>query len=143
MGTTTIKARWIGQQAEPKNLAERLQYVAIDPGGHELVLGKEGFRPAQLVLMGLAGCTGMDVVSILDKKRQDLTEIEIEIIGHQPDNYPKPYETIEVKFTVKGNNINPDDVARAISLSESKYCIVSQTLQTEVEVKSSFEVVNS
>jgi len=140
MTSTTIKAKWVGQDAEPKTLGERIKYVAIDQNGKELALGKGGFSPARLVLMGLAGCTGMDVVSILDKKKQAITNIEIEIIAHQPDKYPKPYETIELKFIVTGNDIDPDAVARAIELSESRYCIVAQTLKTPVDIKTSYKV---
>jgi putative redox protein len=82
----------------------------------------------------------MDVVSILQKKRLTVTDVEVQITAHQPDDYPKPYHTIEVKYIVKGNNIDPEAVERAIALSVEKYCIVSQTLQREVELKTSFEV---
>jgi putative redox protein len=92
------------------------------------------------MLLGLAGCTGMDVVSILEKKRQKISDIEIMVIGHQPDQYPKPYHKIQLHFVVKGEDLDPQAVERAIQLSEEKYCVVGQTLQTEVEIKTSFRI---
>jgi putative redox protein len=82
----------------------------------------------------------MDVVSILQKKRQNITAVNVEVIGHNPDNYPKPYQVIELKFTVKGENVDPKAVERAIELSETKYCLVGQSLQNEVEIKTTFEI---
>lgn len=132
MGTTQISARWTG---------EALNYTGIDSIGKEIAMGgKEGFRPSQLMLMGLAGCMGMDVLSILQKKRQEVTDVEIQVTGHNPDDYPKPYHTVEIAFTVHGSDIDAKAVERAIDLSIKKYCIVGQTLQREVELKTSFTV---
>lgn len=132
MGTTQISARWTG---------EALNYTGIDSIGKEIPMGgKEGFRPSQLMLMGLAGCMGMDVLSILQKKRQEVTDVEIQVTGHNPDDYPKPYHTVEIAFTVHGHDIDSKAVERAIDLSIKKYCIVGQTLQREVELKTSFTV---
>ena len=133
MSTTKVSARWTG---------EELKFIGTDGGGHQINLSKDEFRPAQLLLLGLAGCTGMDVVSILQKKRQKITSLEIQITGQQPDDYPKPFQVINVHFIVKGENIDPDAVGRAIGLSESKYCIVSQTLQHSPEIKTSYSVEN-
>jgi putative redox protein len=103
-------------------------------------MGGDNISPSQMLLLGLAGCTGMDVVSILQKKRQAVRDVQVQIAAHQPDEYPRPYHTIEIKYIVRGDNIDPKAVERAIALSEEKYCIVSQTLQREVEIKTSFEV---
>jgi putative redox protein len=131
MGVTTATARWTG---------EKIYFTGIDQKGNEIALGGKDFSPSHLVLLGLAGCTGMDVVSILQKKRQDIQDVEIQIIGHNPDQYPKPFTNIEVKYIVKGNNLDPNAVSRAIDLSESKYCVVSQSLQEKVNVTTSFEI---
>jgi putative redox protein len=82
----------------------------------------------------------MDVVSILQKKRQDIKGVEVQVTGHNPDEYPKPFTDIEVKYIVKGNNLDPKAVERAIQLSESKYCIVSQSLQETVKINTTYEV---
>ena len=92
------------------------------------------------MLIGLAGCTGMDVVSILQKKRQQISDVEVMVIGHQPDDYPKPYHKIQLHFIVKGQNLDPQAVERAIQLSHDKYCVVGQTLQMPVEIKTSFKI---
>ena len=132
MSIKQVSARWTG---------EALKYVGIDSKGRQIEMGgDDGISPSQLLLLALAGCTGMDVVSILQKKRQQVTDVEVRVTGHQPDEYPKPYQVIEVAYIVKGNNIDTQAVARAIDLSVAKYCIVSQTLQQPLQLKTSFIV---
>ncbi len=131
MGITNVSARWTG---------EHLDYVGIDAKGNEVLMGGENVSPSQLLLLGLAGCMGMDVISILQKKRQKLTDVEVQVTGHNPDQYPKPYQVIELKFIVKGDNVDPKAVARSIQLSDEKYCIVGQSLQNKVEIKPTFEI---
>jgi putative redox protein len=131
MGTVNASARWTG---------EKLDFIGTSYKGQQIPMGGENISPTQMVLLGLAGCTGMDVVSILQKKRLNVTDVQVQIAAHQPNDYPKPYHTIEIKYIVKGDNIDPKAVERAIELSKEKYCIVSQTLQREVELKTSFEV---
>ncbi len=131
MGTTNVSARWTG---------EKLNYVGVNKKGAEVPMGGDNPSPSQLMLIGLAGCTGMDVVSILQKKRQEITNVEVRVTGQNPDTYPKPYQTIELKFIVQGKNLDPKAVARAIQLSEEKYCVVGQTLQNKAEIKTAFEI---
>ena len=71
---------------------------------------------------------------------QDIKDVEVQVIGHNPDQYPKPFTDIEIKYIVKGNNLDPKAVERAIHLSESKYCIVSQSLQETVKINTTYEV---
>ena len=131
MATAKVTAHWTG---------EKLNFVGIDRKGNQIPMGGDNVSPSQMMLLGLAGCTGMDVVSILQKKRQEVSGVEIELLAHQPDQYPKPYQVVEMKFVVKGKNVDPEAVARSIQLSEEKYCVVGQTLQNKVEIKTSFEV---
>lgn len=131
MGTVNVSARWTG---------EALNFVGTDTKGNQIPIGGQNVSPSQMVLLGLAGCMGMDVVSILQKKRQKITAVEARVTGYQPDEYPKPYHTIEIAFTIKGDNVDPNAVERALELSREKYCIVSQTLQGEVEIETTFEV---
>jgi len=98
-------------------------------------------KPAELLLFSIAGCTGVDIVRILEKQRQKLESLEIEVIAHQNDKYPKPFHTIEVKYLFKGDNLDPNKVAKAIELSESKFCVVSQTVEIPGKVTTSFEIL--
>jgi putative redox protein len=129
MGTTNVSARWTG---------EKLNYVGTDTKGNQIPIGGDNVSASQMMLLGLAGCTGMDVVSILQKKRQKVTGVEVQVTAHNPDTYPKPYQVIELDFIVTGENLDPKAVARSIQLSEEKYCIVGQSLQNIVEIKTSF-----
>jgi putative redox protein len=131
MATKQVSAHWTG---------EKLNYVGVGSNGTEVPMGGDGASPSELLLMGAAGCMGMDIVSVLEKKRQAISDIEVQITGHQPDNYPKPFQIVELAFTVKGDNVDPKAVERAVSLSRDKYCIVGQTLQNVVELKTSFTV---
>jgi putative redox protein len=70
MGTSTVAARWTGEQ---------LNFTGVNPGGHSVLMGKDSISPSQLMLRGLAGCTGMDVVSILQKRREDITDLEFRL----------------------------------------------------------------
>ncbi|MCX6833768.1 MAG: OsmC family protein [candidate division Zixibacteria bacterium] len=107
----------------------------LGAGGDE-----DGYKPTELLLFGIAGCTGIDVVKILKKQRQQLTSLEIQLTAHQGDEYPKPFHTIEVKYIATGINLDEKKLAQAIELSESKYCVVSQTVQRETKVVTSYEI---
>ena len=131
MGAVKVSARWTG---------EELNYIGADTKGNQIPMGGNNVSPSQMLLLGAAGCMGMDIVSILQKKRQQVTGIEVQVTGYQPDEYPKPYHTIELAFTVWGENVDPVAVERAIELSRDKYCVVGQTLQRQVELKTSFRV---
>ncbi len=99
-----------------------------------------GHKPTELLLWGIAGCTGIDVIRILEKQRQKVTALEIEVIGHQPEERPRPFDRIEVKYHFRGIDLDPKKVALAIELSESKYCVVSQTVTFPGEVVTSFDI---
>jgi putative redox protein len=130
MGTVKVSACWTG---------EGLNYVGTDSKGNQIEMGGEHISPGQMLLLGVAGCMGMDVASVLQKKRQAVTGIEVQVTGYQPDEYPKPFHTVELAFTIKGE-VNPKAVERAIELSRDKYCLVGQTLQQKTELKTSFTV---
>src|SRR6266571_258206 len=86
-------------------------------GGHNA-----GFRPMELLLVGLAGCTGMDVISILRKQRQQVTAYEVQVKGVRAEDPPMVFVEITVEHIVTGNHIQAEAVARAIQLSEDRYC---------------------
>ena len=89
----------------------------------------DGFRPAELPLWGLAGCTGSDALEILQKMREPVEDIEVVVRAKKADGYPARFETIEVEYLVKGKGLNPAKVEKAVKLSEDKYCTVGGTLR--------------
>ncbi len=107
----------------------------------ESVGGKDAAtRPMEMILIGLGGCTSMDVLSIMRKKRVPFERFEIQIDADQADSYPKVFTNIRIHYIVYGNGINPKDVERAIELSETKYCGVSAMLRQSASIESSFEI---
>ncbi|MDH4138992.1 MAG: OsmC family protein [Coriobacteriia bacterium] len=134
-----VRIRWAGKR----------QFVGWDQAGHGVVMDStlthggegSGVRPLELVLYGLAGCTAMDVISILEKKRQSVSALEIHVQAEQrTDDYPKIYERINIHFVVSGRDVADTAVARSIELSEEKYCSVRGMLGPQVDVTTSFEV---
>ncbi len=120
---------------------ERLQFVARGgASGATFVLdGRQeeggtdsGLRPMEALLASLAGCTGMDVISILEKKRQRVTAFHINLVGARAEEHPKRFTRIELEYVVRGWDISEQAVARSIELSEEKYCSVKATLNCEV-----------
>lgn len=111
------------------------------------VLGEEvaeqGLAPMGLLLVALAGCTIMDVASILQKKRQDVTLLEVEVEGVQADEHPRVYTHINILYRVGGNNIDPAAVERAIELSREKYCPVQAMLKAVATIEDRYELVSS
>ena len=132
------------------NWAGGIKFEGINQFGHKMITdgakaagGDEaGFKPTELLLYAVAGCTGIDVVRILEKQRQNLESLEIEVTAHQNDEYPKPFHTVEVKYIAKGKDLDEKKLAKAIELSEAKYCVISQTIQSPGEVKTSFEIID-
>ncbi len=94
-----------------------------------------GFRPMELILLGLAGCTAMDVISILEKKRQQVTAFEVRADGERSETHPKVFTHIVVEYLVTGTNIDPAAVARAVELSETKYCSAYGMLSKTVNIE--------
>ncbi len=94
-----------------------------DVGGDD-----SGFRPTELVLIGLAGCTAMDVISILQKKRQEVTDFDVKTYADRSTEHPKVFTHITIEYTVTGRNIDPAAVERAVQLSSERYCTVSAML---------------
>jgi putative redox protein len=112
-----------------------LRFVGRVGSGHAIVLdnteGDTGARPAELVPLALAGCTAMDVISILRKKRQDVTGYEVRASGVQSEEHPNEFRRIDVVHVVEGD-VDVAALERAIELSATKYCSVGSTLATGV-----------
>lgn len=95
----------------------------------------DGFRPSELVLVGLAGCTGMDVISILSKRRLEITAFEVKVRGDTAANEPKRFTRFVVEYIVTGRGIDRASVERAVELSETKYCTVMNTLRPSAPIE--------
>ncbi|MCL4535780.1 MAG: OsmC family protein [Bacteroidetes bacterium] len=125
-----------------------VRFVATGTGGHSIVTDvpdsktgqARGFKPSELLLAGLAGCTGSDVVDILRKQRQEVTGLEIKVIGHQASDPPWAFEMVEIEYTFRGENLNETLIKRAIELSESKYCSVGATIAAKARIVNRFTV---
>lgn len=109
-----------------------------DVGGHNA-----GISPIELMLTSLGGCTGMDVISILRKKQQDVTAFEVRVEGVRADEHPRVYTEIWVHFIVTGHNVSKEAVERAIELSRDKYCSASATLRHTATIHYSSEIIEA
>jgi putative redox protein len=114
--TVTAEVHWVGG----------LQFIARAGDGPAVVMdttdGGGGASPMELVLMGTAGCTAVDVLSILKKKRMKVTGFRINVSGERGDEFPKPYTDIHIEYVVVGTDLKPEGIQQAIDLSEKKYC---------------------
>lgn len=119
---------------------ERLKFTGVADSGFEIDLDskKEGggddsaIRPTELIAISLGGCTAMDVISILQKKRQDVTAFEVNVTAERAVDHPRKFTAMTVEYVVTGHNIEYSAVQRAVELSEEKYCSVSNTLKGNV-----------
>ncbi|HIE39232.1 MAG TPA: osmotically inducible protein OsmC [Anaerolineales bacterium] len=135
------KVTWIGPGLRLVGEASSGPAIVLDhvlPGEE----GREtGPRPMELLLLGLAGCTAMDVVSILQKKRQPFTGLEVRVTAERAEEHPKVYTQIHLEFVVKGEGVDPRAVERSIDLSQTKYCSASAMLGKTAEITTSYRVV--
>ena len=99
-----------------------------------------GTQPMRLLLLGVAGCTAMDVISILRKKRQRVGGLEVEARGSRVDEHPKVYGAIELVYRVRGEGVDPKAVERAIELSETRYCPAIAMVGRAASVGSRYEI---
>ncbi len=129
-------------------LVEGMQFVAEGGSGHAIVLdstpevgGRDtGTRPMELVLMGLAGCTAMDVAYILRRKRQPLKGLEVNVSAERADKHPRVYTKIHVEYIIYGN-VSEKAAVRAIELSENTYCSASAILRKTAEMTWSYKII--
>ena len=105
-------------------------------GGNNL-----GVRPMEMLLLGVAGCTMIDVVTTLKKMRQDLTNCETKLSAERADEHPKVFTDIHIQFIVKGQDLDPKKVEKAITLSAEKYCSASIMLGKTASITHDFEIV--
>ena len=119
--------------------------------GHAIVMDSspdfggenKGARPMELLLIGMGGCTSIDVMSMLNKSRQDVTDCIAEISAERAEDIPKVFTRIHVHFKVTGRGLDPKRVERAIELSAQKYCSASIMLGKTAEITHDFEIIES
>lgn len=124
---------------------DKLEFVGTDSTKHSLVMSSQdeenatGLKPSELLLLALGGCTAVDVVTIMRKKRQAVTGLEINVRGEQDENPPWTFRHIHLEYVVRGKGLSEKGLAQAIEISEEKYCSVKNSLTCEVT--SSYRIV--
>jgi len=126
-----------------------LQFIGEGSSGHAIVMDGDvsvggrntGTRPTELLLIGIGGCSGMDIASVLKKKKQDVRGLEINVKGEKAENYPKKFTDIDIEFVIKGRNISDDAVKKAVELSMEKYCSVKATLEGSAKITWRYKII--
>lgn len=130
---------------------ENVCFLGEAESGHGIVLDgapegggqNRGFRPMELLLVGLGGCTAFDVVQILKKTRQDINDCQVFIEAERAPTTPKVFTKIHLHFVVKGKNISSEQVRKAIDLSAEKYCSASKMLEKTAQISHDFEILDA
>jgi putative redox protein len=120
-------------------------FMAVSPSGHAVPLDVNGARsaaasPLELLLLSLGACTGADVISILHKKREQVSDYRIEIHGERREEHPRSFRKLELKHIVRGRGVSEASVSQAVRLSTDKYCSVAATLRPTAEIVSTWEI---
>ncbi len=136
-GTTSAKLSWVSG----------LRFEAVPDSGHAVTIDSPsrpahaGPSPMELLVAGVAGCTAMDVVAILEKMRQPLAGLEVEIAGERAEGNPKRLTSLRITYRVRGAGLAPDKVERAVELSHSTYCSALASLRPDCAVTTAIEFV--
>ena len=123
-------------------------FIGTTPSGHAQAIDVKGDRksaptPMEMLLVSVAACTGADVISILEKKRQNVSDYKIEISGDRRDEHPRAFTKFHVHHIVYGRDVSEQAVASAVELSDTKYCSVAATVRPAAEITTSFEIIES
>ncbi len=123
-------------------------FIGTGYNGHAQVMDSKGDRnsatnPAEMLLVAVAACTAMDVISILLKKRQDVTAYDVQVTGERVDEHPRKFIRFHVHHIVQGRSVSAKAVADAVELSDQKYCTVAATVRPTAEITTSFEIMQT
>lgn len=128
------EVKWVGNEL----------FLGTSESGHTIVLdanaGAQAPSPLESVLISLGGCSSVDVVSILEKARQNISGCKVEIEATRVNTVPKLFSDIHLHFVIEGKDINPKHVERAVNLSADKYCSVALMLNKAVNISHDFEI---
>lgn len=128
---------------------DNMSFVGESESGHSVVMdgppesgGRNlGVRPMEMVLLGMGGCTAFDVVLILQRQRQAISDCHVELSAERAQNVPKVFTKIHVHYVVRGRNLDEKKVARAVSMTADKYCSVSIMLAASVDISHDYEII--
>jgi len=128
---------------------DNMSFVGESESGHSVVMdgppesgGRNlGVRPMEMVLLGMGGCTAFDVVLILQRQRQAISDCHVELSSERAEDVPKVFTSIHVHYVVKGKELDEKKVARAVEMTAEKYCSVSIMLSKSVNVTHDFEII--
>lgn len=131
------------------NWQDKICFAGETESGHQILMDgatefggeNRGARPMEMVLLGLGGCSSIDVILILQKAKQSIEDCKVEISAERSESIPKVFTKIHLHFTVIGSQLNEQRVKRAIDLSADKYCSVSLMLEKSVQMSHSFEII--
>ena len=122
------------------------QFIGIDSSKHSVVMSDQdeangvGVSPSDLLAIGLGGCSAIDVVAIMLKKRQKLTGLTINVHSEKDADPPWTYRKIHIEYVLRGHDLSPEAIERSIELAEDKYCAVKSTIAATVEVTHSYRI---
>lgn len=130
-------------------LVDDMQFIGTAESGHAVVMdapasvgGKNtGSRPSELLLMAFGGCSGMDVISILRKKKQRVSKLEMNVSGEMADKHPHLYTAMHIEYVITGKDISEEAVKRSIELSLKTYCSVGATLEKAANITHSYKII--
>ena len=120
-------------------------FIGTTPSGHAQTIDTKGDRksapsPLEMLLVSVAACTAADIVSILEKKRQKISDYRVEIKGERREDYPRAFVKFHVHHIVYGTDVSERAVQQAIELSDTKYCSVAATVRPTAEITTSYEI---
>ncbi len=134
-----VEIKWVGKRefiGETESGNKIRIDIAIEKGGENT-----GPAPMELILLALGGCTGLDVVSILEKKRVKLEGMEIKIEAEKTENHPRVFSKIKIEYLFRGKDLKESDLKNAIELSQEKYCSVSAMLNKTAELSYTWKIL--
>ncbi|PRX56790.1 OsmC family protein [Flagellimonas meridianipacifica] len=136
--TNHISTKWLGEMAFESNNPSGLS-IKIDAGPENGGAG-EGLRPKALMLSSLAGCSGLDVASLIKKMKLEVDDFQMETIANLTEEHPKYYDSVVIEYHFHGSNLNEDKLQKAVDLSVEKYCGVMEMFRrfAELEIKTFF-----
>jgi len=123
-------------------------FIGTSPSGNAQVIDTKGERhsaqsPLEMLLVSVAACTAADVISILLKKRQDVTDYNVEVTGERADEHPRKFLKFHIHHIVRGRSLSEKALADAIELSDTKYCSVAATVRPTAEITTSYEIIET